>query len=146
MTVRAKPRTVPCRACRTSFKRPKGTNRLFCFECRPSRVGKTPAAALPAAPVVEPVELPPPAPRDPGPLELAAVAELERTGRLATVKGQIAVRLARALDDPELPDARLSTLGAQLERTMDAATAGAPPPPDGLDELSERRRQMAAGA
>jgi hypothetical protein len=146
MTVRAKPRTVPCRACRTNFKRPKGTNRLFCYECRPSRVGKTVVVDPAEQRVAEPVELPPPAPREPGPLELAAVGELTRTGRLATVKGQIAVRLARALDDPELPDARLSTLGAQLERTMDAATAGAPPPPDGLDELGERRRQLAAGA
>jgi hypothetical protein len=138
-SVALKGRRLRCKTCGKQFTRPVGSNRLNCSVCKPPR--DRPDAA-PAGP--EPAEAV--APRAAGPLELAAVAELTRTERLDTVKGQIAVRLARALDDPDLSDARLSALGSQLEKTMDAATAGALPPPDKGDELSARRRMLAEGA
>lgn len=105
---------------------------MNCYACRPPRGS---AGGGPAA-VVAPVQ--PTEPREPGEIEAATRSELARTRRTNTVHGAIACRLARVMDDPALSEARLSALAAQLERTMDRATAGAAPPPDGLDERQER--------
>ncbi len=90
---------------------------------------------LPTDPVDDP-----PVERAPGPIEVATQLELESFGRQRSVKGQIALRLARVLDDPELAEARLSAMAGQLEKMMDAATAGATPPADRGDELAAARR------
>lgn len=130
-----------CPGCRNRFIRPPGTNRKWCETCRPPRF------PAPAAPVDQPADDPdpepevgPPVERPPGPIEVATLAELVSFGRQTSVKGQIALRLARVLDDPELAEARLSAMASQLEKTIDAATAGATPPADRGDELAAARR------
>jgi len=134
-----------CKRCNRVFVRPPGTNRLYCFDCKPSRA--VVVRVEPVEPEPEPVPVPP-VERGPGPIEQATRAELESFGRDRSVKGQIALRLARVLDDPELAEARLSAMAGQLEKMMDAATAGALPPADRGDELAEARRlkRAAAGA
>lgn len=114
---------VRCKTCHKQFTRPTGSNRLNCEVCKPPRVLVSPAAAGAAA---KP-------PRDAGEIETATRTELSRCKRSHTVYGAIAVRLARAMDDPALSEARLSALAAQLERTMDRATVGAEAVKDGLD-------------
>lgn len=130
-----------CPGCHDPFIRPKATNRKWCETCRPPRFpAPVVRVGAPAAdPVAEP-EVGPPVERAPGPIEVATLAELESFGRERSVKGQIALRLARVLDDPELAEARLSAMAGQLEKMMDAATAGATPPADRGDELAEARR------
>lgn len=133
---------ITCKGCKARFLRASGTRRLYCETCRPPRVLATDGIAAPA--VVEQ-----PAPRPPGPIELTTVAELQAAGRLATVSGRIAVRLAHQMDDEQLSGSQVATLGAQLERTMDRATAGAPKPPDVVDEIAARiaaKRAAAGGA
>lgn len=114
---------VRCKTCHKQFTRPTGSNRLNCEACKPPRVLVPPATADAA----------PKPPRDAGEIETATRTELTRCKRSHTVYGAIAVRLARAMDDPALSEARLSALAAQLERTMDRATAGAEAVKDGLD-------------
>jgi DNA-directed RNA polymerase subunit RPC12/RpoP len=120
---------VRCKTCGKQFTRNTGSNRLNCEVCKPPRV---------AAPVVS-AEVPP-VPRGPGPIEAATAHELARVKRVTTVSGAIAMRLARVMDDPDLSEARLTALAAQLERTLEKATAGTPPPPDDLDARQERIR------
>lgn len=129
---------VRCKTCRASFTPAQGTNRLNCYACRPPRgsAGGGPATVVPPAQVE---------PRPPGEIESATRAELVRAGRAATVHGAIAVRLARVMDDPDLSEARLTALAAQLERTLDRATAGAPTAADALDDRQEEiERKMRA--
>ena|SRR6187549_115057 len=125
---------VRCKSCGNQFTREQGSNRLNCTTCRPPRVQLTADSQLPAARE----------PRAPGEIEIATRAELERAGRLVTVSGAIAVRLAHAMDDPALPEARLSSLASQLERTMERATAGVKAPPDELTNRQEDIRRKTA--
>lgn len=90
---------------------------------------------------VEPVE-----PRPAGEIEAATRRELARCRREHTVHGAIATRLARVMDDPALSEARLSALAAQLERTLERATAGVLPEPDALTERQERILTVMDGA
>jgi hypothetical protein len=85
-------------------------------------------------------------PRPPGAIEQATRVDLGKAGRLDTWKGQIAVRLARQLDDESLSTSSVASLGAQLERTMDSALAGAKLAPDEVDaaadEIAEQRAAL----
>ena len=130
---------IVCKGCGNRFTKPDGSSRLNCTTCRPPRVQVPVDAPVgsPAAPVV---------PRAPGEIEVATRVELERCGRLVTVSGAIAVRLAHAMDDPALPEARLSSLASQLERTMERATAGVKAPPDELTARQARIRAVAETA
>lgn len=127
---------VTCKTCRKQFTRSTGSNRLNCEVCKPPRVLVPPTGEVPAARE----------PRAPGEIEVATRHELERAGRLVTVSGAIAVRLAHAMDDPALPEARLSSLASQLERTMERATAGVKAPPDELTQRQARIRAVAESA
>ena len=70
---------------------------------------------------------------------VAAVrAELERCRAAGSLAGAIAVRLARALDDPGLGAAQVSSIAAQLGRTMEPLLKLAPRAPDALDDLAVR--------
>lgn len=78
---------------------------------------------------------------------VAAVrAELERCRATRTLAGAIAVRLALALDDPDLGAAQVSSIAAQLGRTMEPLLKMAPREPDGLDDLAARAAAKRAAA
>jgi len=120
---------IRCKKCRRQFTRPTGSSRLNCETCRPPRV-KTPTV---------------PAPAD-GLLQQAVRVELERLQQAGSVAAAVALRLARALDDPELGAAQVSSISAQLMRTLEPLAKLAPRPPDELDEFTKRLEQKRATA
>lgn len=76
--------------------------------------------------------------RPDGPLAVAVQAELERVKEAGSVIGAVAMRLARALDDPMLPAAQVASLSAQLMRTMEPIRTPAARPSDEVDEFTAR--------
>jgi hypothetical protein len=121
-------RTCKKATCRKQFTPARGTRREYCYDCRPE---KTSPGQVPAGPS---------AATEAGPIEAAARAELERVDRLQTVAGQVAVRLARDLDSAALTGSQASSVSAQLLRTMEAATVGAPAEPDEIDAFQAQLR------
>lgn len=83
-------------------------------------------------------------------LMVAAVrGELERCGAAGSVAGAVALRLARALDDPQLGAAQVSSISAQLLKTLEPIQRSAPRESDRIDDLAERaraRREAAAAS
>jgi hypothetical protein len=74
-----------CKKCHQQFTRPQGTNRLYCFECRPERKSNI-------------VELPMQEPED-GPTLVGLTREaLAAVGRDRTWQGLAAIRLAELID------------------------------------------------
>jgi hypothetical protein len=120
---------IRCKTCHRQFTRPNGSNRLNCETCRPPRV-KAPTG---------------PAPVD-GLLQQAVHLELERLQQAGSVAAAVALRLARALDDPELGAAQVSSISAQLMRTLEPLAKNAPRPPDELDEFTKRLEAKRASA
>lgn len=80
---------------------------------------------------------PPPA----DPLLAAVRADLVAAGRLNSVLGQAAVRLAEKMSDSHT-GAALAALSKELRNTMEAALRSAPAAPDLVDELRRRRDLM----
>lgn len=74
----------------------------------------------------------------------AVRAELVRCRAGESVAGAIALRLARSLDDPELGAAQVSSISAQLLRTLEPLQKMAPRDPDHLDEFSRRAQEKVA--
>lgn len=66
-------------------------------------------------------------------------------GRLATVEGQLVVRLAREADRVSVGGTQLSAVADRLLKAKEAALAGVAPPGDMVDELRERRRARRSG-
>jgi hypothetical protein len=124
-------RQIRCRKCKAKFTPMRGSSRVNCFTCRPSRAkavsttGRSPA---------------------PGMVETATLAELGRAQRLETVAGALAVRLAKDLDSSELTGSQASSLSGQLLKVLAAAVAGAPVEPDTFDEFTARLRAKRASA
>jgi hypothetical protein len=79
-------------------------------------------------------------------LQQAVRVELERLQQAGSVAAAVALRLARALDDPELGAAQVSSISAQLMRTLEPLAKLAPRPPDELDEFTKRLEQKRATA
>jgi hypothetical protein len=73
-----------------------------------------------------------------GPMVLAVRADLERCGAVGSLAGAIALRLALTLDDPALGASSVSSISAQLVKTMKPLQDAAPREPDRLDDLSAR--------
>lgn len=125
-----------CPECKRQFRPRKGTRRLYCETCRPPREREL----APSPPVVLPG-----GGGEPGPIEAASVTELEMAGRLATVEGQLVVRLAREADRVSVGGTQLSAVADRLLKAKEAALAGVAPPGDMVDELRERRRARRSG-
>jgi hypothetical protein len=121
---------IRCKKCRRQFTRPHGSNRLNCLTCRPPRGSAAPPVSAPAD----------------GDLQRAVRVELERLQQASSVAGAVALRLARSLDDPELGAAQVSSISAQLIRTLEPLAKGAPRPPDELDEFTRRLEEKRATA
>jgi hypothetical protein len=125
--------------CGRQFTPERGTRREKCYECSPvrrSRPDGVPAA--PAAPVA-------PLPTN-GEIAAAVRAELERVGKLNTVPGAIALRLARTLDDPQLGAAQVASISDKLAKLMEPLTRGGPRVPDHVDEITRRIAEKRASA
>lgn len=76
----------------------------------------------------------------------AVRVELERCGASHKVEGVIALRLARALDDPTLAASSVASLSAQLTRTLEPLRADAPRDRDRLDDITQRIRERTGTA
>lgn len=127
-------------ACRRKFTPARATVRKYCFQCRPPRTSSTGTLAT----------APPPQPGDPsrppGDLQRAVQAELELLKQVDTVAGAVALRLARSLDDPALGAAQVSSISAQLIRTLDPLQKLAPREPDGMDRTTAAVLALVRGA
>lgn len=73
-----------------------------------------------------------------GAMVSAVRADLERCGAVGSLAGAIALRLALTLDDPGLGASSVSSISAQLVKTMKPLQDAAPREPDRLDDLSAR--------
>ena len=78
-------------------------------------------------------------PRGPGPLESAALAELEAVGRAETLAGGVVLALARRIDQagPDDTGSGFAALTKELRASLAAAVAGA----ETADEVDKVRRQ-----
>ena len=124
--------TRECAACGQPFEAKRSTAR-YCGEvCKKRAQRRQPKGAKSA----------PPAPRT---LVDVTRARLEAVGRLDTVIGQQALRLAgRLLSDYDTGSA-LAALSREFRATMTEALADVEVAADPLDELAKRRRAKASG-
>lgn len=153
-------RLVICQTCNEPFDRPKGSNRLNCERCRPSRaVPDTPATVTQIRPNGPPTLVQPPdtrvsvddyvpqphqpdAPHSPGRVEKHTIAELDRLGALETLEGALALGFAQALDDQWLPGAQRTSMTKQLQITIDGIRATIPAEKDGVDAYADVARRL----
>jgi hypothetical protein len=123
--------------CRRRFTPRRGTRREYCYECRPERTQDV---------VEAPAESAPPPRRLDGPIATTVRAELGRACQLATVTGGVALRLASALDDPNLGAAQVASISAKLLAVMEPLAKLGPQVPDEVDEFSRRLAEKRASA
>jgi hypothetical protein len=126
----------------------------MCYDCNPPKVGSAlafvPAPAPPprdpawlvnepsnahAGAPVEPVE------RVPGHMENTTQSELEHLGYENSIDGAILLRMARALDDPDLPGAQIASLSKILKAQLAEMRASAPPEDDDLDSMEKEMQE-----
>lgn len=131
--------------CGRQFTPRRGTTRKFCYVCSPEASPVGPASMSGPAPVVALPDVLAPPPVD-GEVTKAVRAELERCSAAGTLAGALALRLARSLDDPRLAAGQVSSITAQLERTMAPLAPRAPREPDAADEIAARAAAKAASA
>ncbi len=133
-------RTCKSSTCHNQFTPRRGTRRVFCFECRPERTADGPESmAVVSSPTGDPS-------RPAGDLQRAVQAELESLKQVDTVAGAVALRLARSLDDPALGAAQVSSISAQLIRTLEPLQKKAPREPDGMDARVQAALRLVSGA
>jgi hypothetical protein len=92
---------------------------------------------------------PPPADAGPpvdGEMTAAVRAELARLGQSTSIPGAVALRLARALDDPALGHAQVASLSDKLMKVLEPLLRDGPRPPDEVDEFTRRLQEKAASA
>ena len=121
-------------ACARRFRVSAQSRRLFCEECRPSRLKIGTVLDEPAAT----------GEREPGPMEARAVVQLG--DRATTLEGLAVVGLARALDRDDHPLSQRAAATARLLEALKVARVGAPVAADRLDEVTQRRLGKAAAA
>ncbi|MFI0897075.1 hypothetical protein [Streptomyces sp. NPDC020983] len=92
--------------------------------------------------------MPPPSERAPerGPLESAALAELEAVGRAETLAGGVVLALARRIDQagPDDTGSGFAALTKELRASLAAAVAGAEQSDD-IDRLRRQREEKRRG-
>ena len=122
------------KGCGKQFSRPLGSRRVYCEKCSPPRKPKRPDVA--PTPIVR---------LGPGPLEVAAGAELAVMGRSDTFEGLLWLRMAREADAAE--GAQVGKLVGALLRAKALAVAGwEAPRNDRIDELARALAAKAASA
>ena len=133
-----------CDACGKPYEAKTKTSRYCSSTCRSraSRAGLS-GPPTPAAVARAPVE------RVTGPVEAHAIEELAAVGRLETSRGQVAVRLARAMDQSTADTASaLASLARQYEASLEVAMRGTrretSPLDRARDELARRRARRGA--
>lgn len=129
-----------CDFCGHSYQAKRETSRFCQPKCRVyfSNAKKNPKAPQPR-PEGEPV-------LESGDVSLVEVtrATLEESGRLDTVAGQQALRIAQAMTGRET-GAGIAALSKALSTVMSEALEGVPAVADSLDELKARREARRAG-
>jgi hypothetical protein len=125
---------LTCPKCRRRFTPRRGTRRVNCYECSPERTQAGPVAAAVPAVRVE------------GPTQVAVRVELERSGQSGTVTAAVALRLAAALDDPQLGAAQVASMSAKLLQVMEPLARMGAQVPDEVDEFSARLAAKRASA
>jgi hypothetical protein len=124
-----------CRQCGRQFTPERGTNRINCFECHPSRKQSPPVATVAQMGSES----------DVGSLEAAHKIELAASGRLETPGGRLVLYLARQLDGGGHTGSQTAALAARLMEAHRVAMSGATATGDRVNELEERRRRRASG-
>lgn len=122
---------------------PKTRPRKCCYVCRPLNGRADPFAGqqvIPADPAPAPED------REPGRYELRALAVLEQKGALETMAAEIALGLARSMDQTTLKPTEVVSLGASLLKTLEQAVAAAPHVPDAQDARTRRALEIAESA
>lgn len=120
-----------CQQCKKRFHRDVGSRRVYCMDCRPPRkaavgeVASEPSSHLP------------------GEVESTVRQVLEEAGRLTSVPGVLAVRLAKHLDGSSSA-ASTSALAKQIDELVGKALDGIAPPADFVDDMAERRRSRSS--
>jgi hypothetical protein len=79
----------------------------------------------------------------PGGCEITVLAELEQYNRVETVRGQIAIALARRIDASKAVMG-FAALTKELDRALDAALAGVEVAEDPIDQIRRRRDEKLA--
>jgi hypothetical protein len=79
----------------------------------------------------------------PGEVERTVRQVLDDAGRLTTVPGVLAIRLAKHLDGSSSA-ASTSALAKQIDELVGKAMEGVAPPEDFVDDMAERRRSRSA--
>lgn len=118
-----------CRKCHRQFRRERGSNRLDCPTCSPSRTKPLDVAD-------------PDADGDagPGPIEAQLLADLQAAGRAETVDGLVALSVARDIDAGRVAPAQKPAVGQKLSALRDKALEGTVPAKrTRVDDLAERR-------
>lgn len=137
--------------CRRRFTPAPGAVRRFCYFCRPLPGYGDPHAPRTApagpGPVADPAgPVAPPAPVEPGRYEVRALAVLTAKGAAETMAGEIALGIARAMDNSSLSPPQAISAGKDLLKIMDQAIAEVPPVADGIDAAQERALKIAESA
>lgn len=123
----------PCDVCGVAYEAKRPNSRFCSATCR-----KRASRGVPTEHVADVTPLPPAEPEI-GPVEAAALRELQEVGRLETALGRTALTLARKLDVGRETGAAMASLAKQLEATLSTATEGVTAVSDPLDELRARR-------
>ena len=129
----------PCDACGTTYTAKRAASKFCSARCRTrasrgQQVGEL--VALPATPAA-------PEPETAGAVERATTVALVEADRIDSPLGQVALALARRIDQPGIDTgSAVAALARQLEATLTAATRGAvaaTSPQQLRDELAQRR-------
>lgn len=127
------------KGCGRRFSRPLGSRRVYCETCSPPR--KPALASVQDA-------APGPVREGPGPVEVAALAQLQEVDRHETVAGVLVLGLARDIDAGRVLPAQKGGAGEKLVKLLAEALRGTTQKraPDALDEITARRMARAAAA
>jgi len=128
-----------CDTCHRPYEAKTPRSRFCSDRCRARNQGRPPKAQV--------VDLPK-RQAEPGSVTTSTLAALEAVERVDHPAGQAALRLARALDDPQTPPSTLAALakehGARLEAALANTSAVASPLDRARDELAKRRAKRGA--
>ena len=127
--------TRSCDSCGRSYMARRRSSRFCSARCRSRNAGRPPELfnALNNSSGTDPVA--------PSPLVESIQADLDAAGRLDTMRGQLALLLARRIGAPIQSGSSTAALSRELRAVMDDALTGATKAADPVGELAVRRER-----